>query len=105
MQQDRAGLEGADRPAIRTVRVVAIDDRRHPVVRADRQKFRLELVAFADIDRDRAVFETALFEHDADLPAVRSRPVIEVDHDASPDEPAANGSEPWRSCTPTLCAS
>ena len=69
--------------AIRTVRVVVIDDRRHPVVRADREKFRLELVALADIDRDRAVFEPAFLEHDADLPAVRRRPVIEVDHRGS----------------------
>ncbi len=63
-------------------RVVVVDDRRHPVVRADRQKFGLELVAATDVDRDHAVFEAALLEHDRDLPAVRRRPIIKIDHRA-----------------------
>jgi hypothetical protein len=80
MQEDRARLEHADRP----VRIIVIDDRRHPVVRADPEELRRELVALADIDRNHAVFEPAFLEHDTDLPTVRGRPVIEVDHaDAS----------------------
>ena len=56
-----------------------IDDRRHAVVGRDRQKLRLELIALGDVDRDHGVGQPALLEHDRDLPAVRRRPVIEVD--------------------------
>src|SRR5260370_16349482 len=64
----------------RTARLVVVDNRRHAVVGANRQKFRLELVAAADIDRDHTVFEAAFFEHNADLPAVLGRPIIKSDH-------------------------
>src|SRR6202043_204019 len=80
MDQDRARLEHRQRPVLE----VMVDDRRHPVVRADLEEFRLELVTFADIDRDRAVFEVAFLEHDRDLPAIWRRPVIEIDHRPSP---------------------
>jgi hypothetical protein len=56
-----------------------IDDRRHAVIRRDRQEFRLELVALADIDEAHFVRKPALLEHDGDLPAIRRRPVIEID--------------------------
>ncbi|KAI1691990.1 hypothetical protein DdX_21503 [Ditylenchus destructor] len=45
--QDRAGFEDRDRLAVRPL---GIDDRRHAVVRRDRQELRLELVALADVD-------------------------------------------------------
>src|SRR5216683_2458964 len=75
MQEDGARFKYTDR----SVRIVVIDDRRHPVVRADREELRLELVALADIDRDDTVFEGAFLQHDADLPAIRRRPVIKID--------------------------
>src|SRR5438270_11585700 len=80
MDQDRARLEDRQWPLIE----IMIDDRRHPVVGADLEELRLELVALADIDRDRAVFEAAFLEHDRDLPAIRRRPVIKIDHRAAP---------------------
>src|SRR5262245_2047787 len=63
---------------------VVVDDRRHAVVRADRQELRLELIAPADVDRDRAVRHGQLLQHDRDLPAVRRRTIVDVDHAASP---------------------
>jgi len=57
--QDRAGFEQRQRSAPRTV---VVDDRGNAVVRADLQKFRLELVAGPDIDAVNAVLEPAFFE-------------------------------------------
>ena len=74
--QDRAGLEDRDRPAAGPAR---IDDRRHAVVGRDRQKLRLELVAARDVERDDAVRQPALLQHDGDFVAVGRRPVIELD--------------------------
>jgi hypothetical protein len=42
------------------------------------------LVALADIDRDDAIFQAALLEHDRDLLAVAGGPEIDVYHRASP---------------------
>ena len=47
VHQDRARFEYWQR----AVGIVVIDDGRHAVVRADRQKLRRELVAFTDVDR------------------------------------------------------
>jgi hypothetical protein len=80
MDQDRTRLEHRQW----SIFSIMIDDRRHPVVRADLEELRLELVPLADIDWDHPVFEAAFLEHDRDLPAVRRRPVIEVDHRPSP---------------------
>ena len=74
--QDGAGLEDRDRPP---ARAGGIDDRRDAVVRRDRQKVRRELLAFGNVDGTHDVGQAALFEHDRDLPAVRRRPVIELD--------------------------
>ena len=63
---------------------IVIDDGRHAVVRADREELGLELVALADVHRNHAVRQTAFLQHDRDLPAVRRRPVIEVDHASTP---------------------
>src|SRR5205807_6421930 len=84
VDQDRTGFEDRQRPVAKLAWCVVIDDRRHPVVRADLEELRLELVAPADIDRDHPVFEAAFLEHDRDLPAIRRRPVIEIDHARSP---------------------
>src|SRR5262249_13906545 len=74
--QDRPRLEDRDRPATRSC---GIDDRRHPVIGRDREKLRRKLLAFGDIDRDDAIGQPALLQHDRDLPAVRGWPVVERD--------------------------
>src|SRR5262245_509121 len=74
--QDRTRLEDRDPLAAGTV---VIDDGRHAIVGRDRQKRWLELISFGDIDGDHGVRKPAFFQHDRDLPAVRRRPVIEVD--------------------------
>src|ERR1700732_4584113 len=47
---------------------------------ADREKFRLELFAGADVDGNNRIGKAELFQHDRDFPAIRRRRVIEVDH-------------------------
>src|SRR3546814_4089517 len=47
--------------------LVMIDHCRHLVVRADLQEVGLELVAFADVDRDDVVGQPRLLEEDMDL--------------------------------------
>jgi hypothetical protein len=59
-----------------------IDQRGNTVVRRDRQKLWLELIALADVDRENLVLQPGLFEEDRDLVAVRRGPVIKVDHRA-----------------------
>jgi hypothetical protein len=49
IDHDRGRLEQLQGRTIGTLR---IDDRRNAMVWRDRQEFRLELVAFADVDRD-----------------------------------------------------
>src|SRR6266436_1562004 len=80
IQQHRAGFEDRDRLAA-ALRLV-VDHRWNAVVRGDRQKLRLELVALADIDREDLVFQPGLFEKHRDLVPVRRGPVIKVDHGA-----------------------
>ena len=74
--QDGAGLEDRDRPPAGPIR---IDDRRHPIVRRDRQKVRLELIAFGNVDGNDVIREPALLQHDGDLPAVGRGPIVEID--------------------------
>ena len=74
--QDGARLEHRDRLA---ARAVGIDDRRHAVVRRDRQELRLELVAPADVDGLDLVGEPALLQHDGDLVPVGRGPVVQLD--------------------------
>jgi len=85
MDQDRARLEHRQRPVAKLLWGVVVDNRRHAVIRADRQEFGLELVAATDIYRDHAEVEAALLEHDRDLPAVRGRPIVKVDHVLPPE--------------------
>jgi SAM-dependent methyltransferase len=74
--QNRSRLEQRQR----TVLGVVIDDRRHLVVRADRQELGLELVALVDVDWDHRVRKAALLEHDGDLLAIAAGPKIDVNH-------------------------
>jgi len=85
MDQDRARLEHRQRSVAKLLWGVVVDNRRHAVIRADRQEFGLELVAATDIYRDHAEVEAALLEHDRDLPAVRGRPIVKVDHVLPPE--------------------
>src|SRR5262249_49126263 len=75
IEQDRARLHQAEI-------VVAIDDRRNAVVRADLEKLGLELLILADVDRMGLVRDTDLLEHDGGLAAVRGRPGIKIDHES-----------------------
>src|SRR5947207_13567120 len=59
---------------------LAVDDRRDLAVWADGDELGLELLALADVDGVNGVGQAALLEHDGDLPAVRRRPGVEVDH-------------------------
>ncbi|GCC48828.1 hypothetical protein chiPu_0032996 [Chiloscyllium punctatum] len=78
IDQDRAGLEHRERTA--AVGWLMVDDRGDPVVRADRQEFRPKLLAGADVHRDHRVREPQFLQHDRNLPAVRRRRVVQVDH-------------------------
>ena len=80
IQQHRAGFEDRDRFA--SAPRLVIDHRGNAVVRRDRQKLRLELIALADVDREDLVFQPGLFEKHRDLVAVRRGPVMKVDHGA-----------------------
>jgi hypothetical protein len=77
IDQDRAGLHQAEP-------VIAIDDRRDAVVRADLQKFRLELLVLADVDRVHGVGQAHFLERDGSLAAVRGRPGVKIDHGVGP---------------------
>src|ERR1700747_2310523 len=53
-----------------------IDDRRG----GDRQKLRLELVAFANVERHDLVGDRSLLEKDRYLVPIRRGPVVEINH-------------------------
>ena len=78
VDQDGAGLEHRERPA--AVRRIVIDDRRHPVVRADGEEVGFVLFAPIDVDGDDPVVEIHFLQGDGDLPSIGRRPVIGVDH-------------------------
>ena len=81
VNQDGAGLEYRKR--LTAIGGRAVNDRRNPIVRADRQKIRLELFAGPDVDGDDRVGNPEFFQHDRNFPAVRRRRVIEIDHGIS----------------------
>src|ERR1700754_4838999 len=68
-----------------------VDDGGGAAVGADRQEFRAKLLAGADVDRDDLIGDPEFLQHDRDLPAVRRRRVMQVDHGsrdyASPGRP------------------
>ncbi len=76
--EDGTGLEQAQRldQALRRM----VDNRRNPPIGADALERCLLLLAFTDIDRQQAVLKLQLFKQDADLQAIASRPVIQIDH-------------------------
>jgi len=76
VDQDRARLEYADRPARRAL---GVDDRRDLVVRADLQEGRVELLALADVDDVHFVGQAHLFERDADLAAIGGVEGVQLD--------------------------
>src|SRR5712692_11129840 len=78
IDQDGAGLEYRKRPAAIGWRMIY--DRRNPIVRADREKFRLELLASPNVDRNDRVGKPQFLQHDRDFPAVRCRRVMKFDH-------------------------
>ena len=73
IDHQRAGFHQADAG-------VGIDDRGDAVVRADLEKFRLELFVLADVDRMHRVGQADLLQHDGGLAAVRRGPGVEFDH-------------------------
>src|SRR5262249_29227016 len=75
IEQDRARLHQAEI-------VVAIDDRRDAVVRADLEELGLELLVLADVDRVGLVRDADLLQHDGGLAAVRGRPGVKIDHES-----------------------
>ena len=60
--------------------VVAVDDRRDAVVRADLEEFRLELLVLADVDGMRGVRQPQLLQQNGSLAAVGGGPGVEIDH-------------------------
>ena len=93
IDQDRPGLEHRDRLAAIGRR--AVHDGRNAVVRADRQKFRPELLAGADVDRNDLIGKPEFLQHDRDFPAVGRRRVVQVDH-GFPWLPMREYSPRWR---------
>ena len=77
IDEDRAGFHQADAG-------VAIDDRGDAIIRADLQKFRLELLVLADVDRMHRVRQLHLLERDGGLAAVGRRPGVEIEHEVVP---------------------
>ena len=78
VDQDGAALENAYCCAAVGGRMVCY--RRHPAVGTELEKFRLELVAATELHRHQCVRQPAFLQHDGDLPAVRRRRVMQVDH-------------------------
>ena len=76
IKQDRAGLEHADRLAVRPV---GIDDGGDLVVGADGEERRRHLLALADVHRDHLVGQPHLLQRDRDFAAVRRVPGVQFD--------------------------
>src|ERR1700733_3376052 len=78
IDEDGAGLE--DRKRIAPILWAVIDDRRHAIVRGNRQKFRPKLLTLADIDGHDPIRKPGLLKEDRDLVAIRRGPIVEIDH-------------------------
>src|SRR5262249_54211690 len=93
VDEDRARLEDGER----TARDVVVDDGRDLLVRVERGVARRQLLLLAEVDRDHPVRQSRLLEHDGDLPSVRRRPRVEIDH--VPSVPAVSfEDEPEAGC-------
>ena len=77
IDQDGSRLEQLQRIAVRSL---GIDDHGNAVVRRDREEFRPELVALADVDRDDLVGQRQFLQRDMLLVAVGCRPGPNLDH-------------------------
>jgi hypothetical protein len=79
VDEDRAGFEYGERTA--AIRRLVIDDGRNAVVGRDREKLGPELLSLADVHGDDAVRQRGLLEEHGDFVSVRSRPVVQIDHE------------------------
>src|SRR5208283_3112672 len=78
IEEDGARFENRHRGA--TVAGILINDRWNAIIGRNRQKFRLELVPSAEVDRMDRVGKSRLFEEQSDLVPVRGGPIKQVDH-------------------------
>jgi len=78
IHHDRPGFEDRHRGA--AAHRLVVEDRGHPAVRRNLQKFGSKLVPAADIDRFDRVREPQLLEKNYNLLAVSGRLEIEVNH-------------------------
>src|SRR3546814_9074267 len=76
INEDCTGFEQRER---RIARPIRIDDRRHLVVRVDRQEILTELLVLRDVDRVNPVGDAEFLQQDRDFPAVRCAPGRELD--------------------------
>ena len=76
IEHDRAAFEDRNgRPFD-----IVVDDGGHTIVGADFQEIGRELIALGDVQDVGLVGQAQFFEKDRDLPAVRRRPIVKVDH-------------------------
>src|SRR5260370_20610443 len=85
VHQDRARLEHREGLAAGTF---VIDDHRYLGIGIERGEFWLELLAFPDIDRDRAIGHRELLQHDEDFLYVGAGQDVQIYHAARPPVPA-----------------
>ena len=80
IHQDGTRFEHACRLSVKTV---TVDDRRNPVIRAERQEFGLELIAFTNIDPVQLIGQAKLLQRDGNLVAIGRCGEIDFDHEIS----------------------
>src|ERR1700694_1220389 len=81
-RQELAGLLGEvkqDRVAVENEHAVIVD-RRHLAVRIDGEKFRLELISLAGVDRHQFIGQAGLFQKQRDLVGVRRAVEVKFQH-------------------------
>src|ERR1700730_2964649 len=78
IDEDRAGFENGQGRA--TVARIVVNDCRNAVIGRYRQKFRLELVPPAEIDRMDRVGGPRLFQEERDFMSIGGGSIIQVDH-------------------------
>ena len=77
VEQDRARFEDRDGHAVGPV---VVGQRRDLVVRADREEFRVELLALFEVHPVLVIGKPGLFQHDVDLLTVGRGRGVEIDH-------------------------
>src|ERR1700733_1090547 len=73
IDEDSARLK--NRKRIASILRAMIDDRRHAIIRGNRQKFRPKLLTLADIDGHDPIRKPGLLKEDRDLVAIRRGPI------------------------------